>query len=176
MVLKYSYRTHGARLVMTIESEGTLIWQVRFPSFYEDVETGDLIPDKTLMELGVMTDLNDVDGLKEYLTDIETIHRDDVLLMGDCKDLKDAKPTDEEKEIVSNAAAGQAGKLLVKPYEQVDFETWGQRLRVRLGSGIVVPGDVHRLIEILDKYPDAVFRRVDFDDQVIYYFQKSVAC
>lgn len=83
--MKYLYRhqVDNGQLTMAVISPDTktVLWKAVYPSFTEDKSSGELIEDATLMELGVMKNLNDVSGLDQYLKQAQVISDSDVLTL-----------------------------------------------------------------------------------------------
>lgn len=73
----YSYHARGNKLSMVVSDEsGKTLWSVSYPTYIEDKLTGTLVPEQTPIELGLMKNLEDVEGLSILL------HNEDILPMG----------------------------------------------------------------------------------------------
>jgi hypothetical protein len=64
---KYSYKIGNGQVSLTLVSDkGIGIWSATQPTYTED-HAGELVPDPTLVDAGVMSDFADTEGLKKYL-------------------------------------------------------------------------------------------------------------
>lgn len=64
----YSYETSPGKFSMkVIDDAGKIIWQSIHPAFITDSLTGQLMPDETPIELGIMKNLDDIEGLERHL-------------------------------------------------------------------------------------------------------------
>lgn len=76
--LKYSYHEERGEFVASLTDEmGNVIWSVRYPDYYEDDETGELIQCSTIFDDGYMKNPDDINGLYHYLLDMGLIADDD---------------------------------------------------------------------------------------------------
>lgn len=80
MEYQYQYINYGHRLRMAVIHPDTHVikWEAQYPSFVQDAVTSEMIEDPTIFELGVMNNVEDVNGLEQYLI---TQH---ILDDGDC--------------------------------------------------------------------------------------------
>lgn len=80
----YSYETSPGKFSMNVvDAAGKIIWQSIHPAFITDSLTGQLIPDETPMELGIMKNLDDVAGLERHLKNSMLLSQDDKLIIAD---------------------------------------------------------------------------------------------
>lgn len=81
---KYSYHEERGNFDAHVEDiNGKVIWEVHYPEFYEDSESGEMIENSTIFEDGFMKHVEDVDGLQKYLSDIGIIDADDEITMSE---------------------------------------------------------------------------------------------
>lgn len=79
--LKYSYHEERGEFVASLTDEmGNVIWSVRYPDYYEDDETGELIQCSTIFDDGYMKNPDDINGLYHYLLDMGIIADDDEIV------------------------------------------------------------------------------------------------
>lgn len=78
--LTYKPEIGKGSLTLSLYSFKELVWQHSYPSFTQNSD-GDLIEDKTLIEHGVMKNVNDVEGLKLHLQTIGVINQGDVVAL-----------------------------------------------------------------------------------------------
>jgi hypothetical protein len=77
---KYVFNeAHGDFNAYVFDENGTQVWSVRYPDYYEDEDSGELIEDDTLFDRGYMKSMYDVDGLEGYLKKIGVLKNDDHL-------------------------------------------------------------------------------------------------
>jgi hypothetical protein len=79
---KYNYTYHEERgefHASVEDSNGKTIWEVHYPDFYEDDESGELVESSTIFEDGYMKYQNDIDGLEKYLKSIGVLKANDEL-------------------------------------------------------------------------------------------------
>ncbi len=80
MTYLYTPNAQKDRLVISVHSEkGNRVFNNYYPSFTEDAISGELTEDLTLIELGVMSSVNDIEGLRKHLVDIEILQPGDSL-------------------------------------------------------------------------------------------------
>ena len=78
----YSYHEERGEFSAYVENEaGETVWNVRYPDYYEDDETGELIEGSTIFEDGFMKNAADVNGLRDYLIDMGLMDEDDELVI-----------------------------------------------------------------------------------------------
>lgn len=76
----YSYETGPGKFSLkVVDAGGKIIWQSIHPAFITDSLTGQLIPDDTPMDLGIMKNLDDVAGLERHLKNSMLLNLDDIL-------------------------------------------------------------------------------------------------
>ena len=81
---KYSFHEERGDFHGYVEDEmGNVIFEMHYPEYYEDDETGELIESSSLFEDGYMKGTDDTEGLKEYLVSINKMEEDDELLSED---------------------------------------------------------------------------------------------
>ena len=79
--LKYSYHEERGEFHGYVEDEmGNVIYEMHYPEFYEDDETGELIESSTIFEDGFMQDADDTEGLRKYLLSMRLINEDDEVI------------------------------------------------------------------------------------------------
>lgn len=61
------------------DSEGNVFWEVKYPEYIEDVESGEMVETSTLFEDGYMKDKNDISGLESYLKETGVLGEGDGL-------------------------------------------------------------------------------------------------
>jgi hypothetical protein len=77
---KYSYREDNGEFHAYVETEGgQVVWRVSYPDYYEHEEDGELIESNTLFDDGYMKDVDDVEGLEDYLKSIGVLQHGDEL-------------------------------------------------------------------------------------------------
>lgn len=67
----------GVLSMQLTDAAGNVVWQYRHPCFYEDSIASELVQDDTLIEMGVMKNTADTDGLQKML------HRQGILKEND---------------------------------------------------------------------------------------------
>jgi len=80
---KYTYSHHEERGEFTasvMDEMGNVIWSVKYPEYFEDDETGELIEASTIFDDGFMKNPNDLSGLYNYLLDLGLIADDDEIV------------------------------------------------------------------------------------------------
>jgi hypothetical protein len=81
---KYSYHEERGEFSAYVEDEkGNVVWEVRYPDYYEDDETGELVESNTIFDDGYMKHHNDIDGLEKYLKSIGVLKENDELVDND---------------------------------------------------------------------------------------------
>ena len=80
------------------------IWNQSYPSFTEDVKTGELIEDMTLIDYGVMKDMHDTAGLEKYLKDCTVIQSGDTITLNPIVMATGGKIGKAEQRLVSSLA------------------------------------------------------------------------
>lgn len=87
---RYDYMNERGNFYGFVEDRnGTNIWEVKYPDFYEDEETGEIIEASTIFEHGFMKDADDIEGLEKYLKDINVIEQDDEVTTDDLDNEED---------------------------------------------------------------------------------------
>jgi len=82
--LKYSYLEERGEFHGYVEDEmGNVIFEMHYPEFYEDDETGELLESSTIFEDGFMKHADDTEGLRKYLVDMRLINEDDEVIHED---------------------------------------------------------------------------------------------
>jgi hypothetical protein len=83
MVYSYRHTIDNGRLAMSVINpyNSDKLWSSIYPSFTQDFNSGELIADDTLIDLGIMKSVNDVDGLSAYLKEQGIIQAGDSLNM-----------------------------------------------------------------------------------------------
>lgn len=77
---KYSYHEERGEFHAYVEDmNGKTVWEVHYPDFYEDEESGELIESSTIFDDGFMKDVDDVEGLEDYLKSLGILHSGDEL-------------------------------------------------------------------------------------------------
>lgn len=81
MTYIYKYEIGNDQVKLTLATDkGIGFWKLLQPTFTED-HAGDLVPDPTLVDTGVMKDFTDIDGLKKYLLEQKVLREDDEIKM-----------------------------------------------------------------------------------------------
>lgn len=76
----YSYEiSPGKFSLKVVDAAGKIIWQSIHPAFITDSLTGQLMPDETPMELGIMKNIDDIHGLEKHLKNSILLGQDDTL-------------------------------------------------------------------------------------------------
>lgn len=76
----YIYTNTPSQLAMKVVNQtGQTVWQATYPGYYENATTGEMIPDPTLLDAGVMKSLDDLEGLKAFLVQAGVLAPEDVL-------------------------------------------------------------------------------------------------
>ena len=55
------------------DHDGKTVWEVSYPEYYQDDETGEEMENSTIFEDGYMKDTEDIDGLEKYLKQMGTM-------------------------------------------------------------------------------------------------------
>lgn len=58
------------------DHDGKTVWEVSYPEYYQDDETGEEMENSTIFDDGYMKDTEDVDGLEKYLKQMGTMPED----------------------------------------------------------------------------------------------------
>lgn len=66
-------------IITVLDDDGDEIFHYQFPSFTDDKFTGQLIPDQSLVDLGIMKNTNDTAGLEGYLKKEGYLKEEDLL-------------------------------------------------------------------------------------------------
>jgi hypothetical protein len=78
---KYSFHEERGEFHGYVEDEmGNTIYEMHYPEYYEDDETGELIESSTIFEDGFMKTQDDTEGLKKYLVSMNLLDEDDEVL------------------------------------------------------------------------------------------------
>ena len=99
---------------------GTVIWESHHPAFVEDRATDDLLPDETLIDLGIMKDTADIAGLEKMLKENGYLKEEDSLTNGN-----------EQPKITIEDTANDGMRAVKKYYsfnsvpEEIQFELVG---------------------------------------------------
>jgi hypothetical protein len=80
-IYKYESGKDGLTLSLIPVEGGPAIWQNIYPSFHVNTTDGELIEDFTLVEMGSMKSVSDVEGLSTYLKNIGVIQACDIIKM-----------------------------------------------------------------------------------------------
>ena len=81
--------------VKVVESgSGKVAWSYSHPAFFADARSGELIPDDTLIHMGVMKGMSDISGLETALKASNVLGPDDHLILK-----VDEVPTDDHDEV-----------------------------------------------------------------------------
>jgi len=79
--LKYYYHEERGEFDGYVEDEmGNVIYEMHYPEFYEDDETGEIIESSTIFEDGFMENADDTEGLRKYLLSMRLINEDDEVI------------------------------------------------------------------------------------------------
>jgi len=78
---KYSFHEERGEFHGYVEDEmGNTIYEMHYPEYYEDDETGELIESSNIFEDGFMKTQDDTEGLKKYLVSMNLLDEDDEVL------------------------------------------------------------------------------------------------
>jgi len=80
---KYKYASHEERgefHAYVEDSNGNVVWEVHYPDLYEDEESGELVECSTIFDDGYMKNVDDIEGLEDYLKSIGILHSGDELV------------------------------------------------------------------------------------------------
>jgi hypothetical protein len=81
---QYKYNHHEERGhfdAYVLDENDNVVFEVHYPDFYEDEESGELIEGTTIFEDGFMKNPHDVDGLEKHLKTLGVIKEEDELVM-----------------------------------------------------------------------------------------------
>jgi hypothetical protein len=82
---QYQYNHHEERGhfdAYVLDSNDNVVFEVHYPDFYEDEESGELVEGTTIFEDGFMKNPHDVEGLEKHLKSLGIIKEDDELNLG----------------------------------------------------------------------------------------------
>jgi len=78
---KYFYHEERGEFHGYVEDlNGKIIWDVKYPDYYEDDETGELIESSTIFHDGFLAGVDDVEGLENYLKSLHILKAKDELI------------------------------------------------------------------------------------------------
>jgi hypothetical protein len=78
---KYFYHEERGQFHGYVEDlNGKIIWDVQYPDYYEDDETGELIESSTIFHDGFLAGVDDVEGLENYLKSLHILKAGDELI------------------------------------------------------------------------------------------------
>ena len=81
---QYKYNHHEERGhfdAYVLDENDNVVFEVHYPDFYEDEESGELIEGTTIFEDGFMKNPHDVDGLEKHLKTLGVLKEEDELVM-----------------------------------------------------------------------------------------------
>ncbi len=81
---QYKYNHHEERGhfdAYVLDENDNVVFEVHYPDFYEDEESGELIEGTTIFEDGFMKNSHDVNGLEKHLKSLGILKEDDELVM-----------------------------------------------------------------------------------------------
>jgi hypothetical protein len=81
---QYKYNHHEERGhfdAYVLDENDNVVFEVHYPDFYEDEESGELIEGTTIFEDGFMKNSHDVNGLEKHLKSLGVLKEDDELVM-----------------------------------------------------------------------------------------------
>jgi len=81
---QYKYNHHEERGhfdAFVLDENDNVVFEVHYPDFYEDEESGELIEGTTIFEDGFMKNPHDVDGLEKHLKSLGVLKEEDELVM-----------------------------------------------------------------------------------------------
>lgn len=89
----YDYHDERGEFHAYVRDEaGNIIWEVHYPEYLEDDDTGELLEGSTIFEDGYLKNADDLEGLYYYLRDFGAIEEDDeVVKLEDYEKREDAK-------------------------------------------------------------------------------------
>jgi hypothetical protein len=89
----YDYHDERGEFHAYVRDEaGNIIWEVHYPEYLEDDDTGELLEGSTIFEDGYLKNADDLEGLYYYLRDFGAIEEDDeVVKLEDYEKRQDAK-------------------------------------------------------------------------------------
>ena len=82
---QYQYNHHEERGhfdAYVLDSNDNVVFEVHYPDFYEDEESGELIEGTTIFDDGFMKNPHDVEGLEKHLKSLGILKEDDELSVG----------------------------------------------------------------------------------------------
>lgn len=83
-IFKYNYHEERGEFSAWVDdANDNTVWQVRYPDFYEDDGSGELIESSTIFEEGYMKNADDIDGLQDYLVTMGLMDSSDELVSAD---------------------------------------------------------------------------------------------
>lgn len=83
-IFKYNYHEERGEFSAWVDdANDNTVWQVRYPDFYEDDSSGELIESSTIFEDGYMKNADDIDGLQDYLVTMGLMDSSDELVSAD---------------------------------------------------------------------------------------------
>lgn len=81
MTLKYSFDKSVRELHLYVKNQnGEIVWKADYPSFVPNAGNGELDADPTLIDLGIMKNVEDVQGLASHLMKIGVMQEGDMLV------------------------------------------------------------------------------------------------
>jgi hypothetical protein len=81
---QYKYNHHEERGhfdAFVLDENDNVVFEVHYPDFYEDEESGELIEGTTIFEDGFMKNPHDIDGLEKHLKSLGVLKEEDELVM-----------------------------------------------------------------------------------------------
>ena len=89
----YDYHDERGEFHAYVRDEaGNIVWEVHYPEYLEDDESGELLEASTIFEDGYLKNADDLEGLYYYLRDFGAIEEDDeVVKQDDYEKREDAK-------------------------------------------------------------------------------------
>jgi hypothetical protein len=140
----YDYHEERGEFHAHVTDEaGNVVWEVKYPEYLEDDESGELIEASTIFEDGYLKNADDLEGLYYYLRDWGAIEEDDVVVKKE--DYEKQQPKDDLLEftipmIMANAIVNGEDYFLTEN-ESEQLYNFLQNLTARYGNANLMLGD-----------------------------------
>jgi len=140
----YDYHEERGEFHAHVTDEaGNVVWEVKYPEYLEDDESGELIEASTIFEDGYLKNADDLEGLYYYLRDWGAIEEDDVVVKKE--DYEKQEPKDDLLEftipmIMANAIVNDEDYFLTEN-ESEQLYNFLQNLTARYGNANLMLGD-----------------------------------
>jgi hypothetical protein len=140
----YDYHEERGEFHAHVTDEaGNVVWEVKYPEYLEDDESGELIEASTIFEDGYLKNADDLEGLYYYLRDWGAIEEDDVVVKKE--DYEKQQPKDDLLEftipvIMANAIVNDEDYFLTEN-ESEQLYNFLQNLTERYGNANLMLGD-----------------------------------